>query len=56
MEAINRQLAHLPYHVGQMVYIAKMVSGEKWTSLTIPKGQSKAFNAAKFVVGERSSS
>lgn len=47
-EAINRQLAHLPYHVGQMIYIAKMVSGENWHSLSIPKGQSKEFNAGKF--------
>ncbi|ASU35985.1 DUF1572 family protein [Mucilaginibacter xinganensis] len=45
IEAINRQLAHLPYHVGQMVYIAKMISAENWTSLTIPKGESNAFNA-----------
>ena len=43
IEAINRQLAHLPYHVGQIVYLAKMVSGENWKSLTIAKGQSKAF-------------
>jgi hypothetical protein len=47
IEAINRQLAHLPYHVGQIVYIAKMVAAENWTPLTIPKGQSKAFNAKK---------
>jgi hypothetical protein len=48
MEAINRQLAHYPYHVGQMVYIAKMVAGNKWKSLTIPKGNSASFNAEKF--------
>ncbi|SHN16373.1 DUF1572 family protein [Mucilaginibacter sp. OK098] len=47
IEAINRQLAHIPYHIGQIVYIAKMVSAENWNSLTIPKGQSKAFNAKK---------
>jgi hypothetical protein len=47
VEAINRQLAHIPYHVGQIVYIAKMVAAENWSSLTIPKGQSKAFNAKK---------
>ena len=46
-EAINRQLAHIPYHIGQLVYIAKMASGKNWNSLTIPKGQSKAFNAKK---------
>ncbi|MDB4922400.1 DUF1572 family protein [Mucilaginibacter sp.] len=47
IEAINRQLAHIPYHVGQIIYIAKMVAAENWSSLTIPKGQSKAFNAEK---------
>ena len=48
MEAINRQLAHLPYHVGQIVFIAKMISAENWASLSIPKGQSHSFNASKF--------
>jgi len=45
MEAINRQLAHIPYHIGQIVYIAKMVTADGWQSLTIPKGKSKEFNA-----------
>jgi hypothetical protein len=49
-EAINRQLAHIPYHVGQIVFIAKMITGETWQSLTIPKGQSKDFNKDKFSV------
>lgn len=48
IEAVNRQLAHIPYHVGQIVYLAKMVSSEKWNSLTIPKGKSKEFNAGIF--------
>jgi len=47
MEAINRQLAHYPYHIGQIVYIGKL-SAEKWTSLSIPKGNSKKFNSEKF--------
>lgn len=46
-EAINRQLAHIPYHIGQIVYVAKMVSADTWQSLTIPKGKSKEFNAMK---------
>lgn len=46
IEAINRQLAHYAYHVGQIVVIAKMVSPE-WTSLTIPKGTSKQYNESK---------
>ena len=48
MEAINRQLAHYPYHVGQIIYIAKMVADTGWKSLTIPKGNSRSFNAEKF--------
>ncbi|MEZ4858000.1 MAG: DUF1572 family protein [Flavobacteriaceae bacterium] len=47
-EAINRQLAHYSYHVGQMVYIGRMIKGKDWKSLSIPKGTSKTFNAEKF--------
>lgn len=48
MEAINRQLAHYPYHVGQMVFIGKMLCNENWMSLSIPKGNSSAYNQEKF--------
>lgn len=48
IEAINRQLAHYPYHVGQMVFIGKMICNEKWVSLSIPKGSSTVYNAEKF--------
>lgn len=48
MEAINRQLAHYPYHVGQIVYIGKMISDDEWDSLSIPKGKSGEFNKEKF--------
>ena len=47
-EAINRQLAHYPYHVGQIVFIGKMVCDENWKSLSIPKGTSKTYNTEKF--------
>jgi hypothetical protein len=47
-EAINRQLAHYPYHVGQIVFIGKMVKDTNWQSLSIPKGNSKVYNADKF--------
>ncbi|GAK08803.1 DUF1572 family protein [Geomicrobium sp. JCM 19038] len=40
MEAIERQVAHYSYHVGQIVYIGKMIKREQWDSLSIPKGQS----------------
>lgn len=48
LEAINRQLAHYPYHVGQMVFIGKMICNESWVSLSIPKGKSKSYNTEKF--------
>ena len=44
IDAINRQLAHYSYHVGQMVYIGKMQLNDRWISLSIPKGNSKEFN------------
>jgi hypothetical protein len=47
-EAINRQLAHYAYHIGQMVFLGKMIKAEKWDSLSIPKGQSTAYNQEKF--------
>lgn len=42
-DAILRQLAHYPYHVGQIVYIGRMIRKEKWHSLSIPKGNSVAY-------------
>lgn len=46
-QAITRQLAHVPYHVGQIVLIGKLYLGDGFTSLSIPKGGSLAFNKAK---------
>jgi hypothetical protein len=48
MEAINRQLAHYPYHIGQIVFIGKMALNHQWSSLSIPRGNSQAYNADKF--------
>ena len=48
LEAINRQLAHYPYHVGQIVFIGKMACNQNWNSLSIPRGNSKEYNADKF--------
>lgn len=53
LEAINRQLAHYPYHVGQMVYIGKMICGPEWISLSIPKGNSSNYNAERFAQPKR---
>lgn len=47
-EAINRQLAHYAYHIGQMVFLGKLIKGEDWQSLSIPKGNSRTYNAEKF--------
>ncbi len=38
MEAIHRQLAHYPYHIGQIVFIGKLLKDRDWTSLSIPRG------------------
>jgi len=48
MDAIQRQLAHYPHHIGQILYIAKMIKGDNWKSLSIPRGQSAGFNQDKF--------
>jgi len=44
-QAINRQVAHYSYHVGQIVYVAKHLAGRKWQTLTVPKKKSAEFNA-----------
>ena len=47
-EAVNRQLAHYPYHIGQLVFLGKMLKSDKWNSLSIPRGDSQKFNGEKF--------
>jgi hypothetical protein len=47
-EAINRQLAHYSYHVGQIVIIGKMLAENGWTSLSIPKGNSQRTTQRSF--------
>ncbi|MGO4820791.1 MULTISPECIES: DUF1572 family protein [unclassified Flavobacterium] len=48
IEAINRQLAHYPYHVGQMVFYAKQLKKSDWESLSIARNNSVMYNDAKF--------
>ncbi len=48
LEAINRQIAHYSYHVGQIVYISKLLSKDEWKSLSIPRNKSNEYNADKF--------
>jgi hypothetical protein len=45
VQAINRQLTHAAYHVGQIVFLAKHFQSDAWQSLSIPRGQSRQFNA-----------
>ncbi|MGA7856057.1 MAG: DUF1572 family protein, partial [Candidatus Acidiferrales bacterium] len=45
MQAIQRQIAHYSYHIGQIVFVAKHCAGESWTSLSIPRGKSSEFTA-----------
>lgn len=48
IEAVERHLAHIAYHSGQIVYLAKMYSGDDWQSLSIPKGKTEEYNRKKF--------
>lgn len=47
-EAIARQLCHYGYHVGQIVFIGTMIKGHEWKSLSIPKGNTAAYNESLF--------
>jgi hypothetical protein len=47
VQAIDRQLTHYSYHVGQIVLLARHFAGERWRSLSIPRGRSRDFEVAK---------
>jgi hypothetical protein len=53
MQAINRQLAHYPHHVGQIVLLAKHFASNHWQSLSVPRNKSADFNR-KVAAGELS--
>jgi hypothetical protein len=53
MQAINRQLAHYPHHVGQIVLLAKHCASANWQSLSVPRNKSAEFNR-KVAAGEAS--
>lgn len=53
MQAINRQLAHYPQHVGQIVLLAKHYAGHKWQTLSVARNKSSEFNR-RVAVGEAS--
>lgn len=52
-EAIQRQLAHYAYHVGQIVYLGRLLIGDEWQSLSIPKGESEQYNLKALWGGKR---
>ena len=45
IQAIERQIYHLSYHIGQIVYVAKQIRNSEWKTLTIPRGKSKEYLA-----------
>lgn len=45
IDAVFRQLAHYPYHIGQIIYIAKMIKNDDWKTLSIARNRSQEFNA-----------
>ena len=47
LQALDRQLTHYAYHVGQVVYVARHFAGSRWKSLSIPKGKSREFDVAR---------
>ncbi len=47
LEAVNRQLTHYAYHVGQIVFLARHFAGNSWKSLSIPRGKSKEYEVAR---------
>jgi|SRR5579883_307363 uncharacterized damage-inducible protein DinB len=53
LQAINRQVAHYAYHVGQIVFLAKHLKSTDWKSLSVPRKQSAQFNR-KVLAGEAS--
>ena len=46
-DAINRQLAHYPYHIGQIVYLGRMIKKADWKNLSIPRGESQKYNQSE---------
>jgi len=53
MQALNRQIAHYAYHVGQIVMLAKAHSHQQWQALTVARNRSGDFNQ-RVAAGEAS--
>ncbi len=43
LEALQRQISHYSYHIGQIVYLGKIIKNDKWSCLSIPRGESNKF-------------
>lgn len=49
IDAVNRQLAHYPHHVGQLLYVGKIIKNENWKSLSIPRNKSADYNKSEAI-------
>lgn len=47
IQAINRQLTHYASHIGQIVFLAKHLAGDRWRTLSIPRGKSRDYDVTK---------
>jgi hypothetical protein len=56
LQAINRQVMHSAYHIGQIAFLAKHWKGSDWQTLSVPKGQSEQFNAKKIAAMKKGGS
>ncbi len=50
LQAINRQVAHYAQHIGQIVFLAKHFKSADWKTLSVPRGKSEEYNAAKGMI------
>jgi hypothetical protein len=50
LQAINRQIAHYAHHSGQILFLAKHLRGAEWKTLSVPRGKSEEYNAAKGMI------
>lgn len=49
--AIHRSLAHCAYHIGQIIMVARILAGDEWETITIPRGESASFNKTVWAKG-----
>lgn len=54
LQALNRQIAHYAFHIGQIVFLAKHLRSSEWKTLSVPRGQSEEFNRKMIEQRQRS--